>query len=147
MINSFKGRWYFLSNDFPARVNIGDESYPTVTHALLINNLIKPKKSDILNILECEHAHAARRFARKLKSHQFTYDSLSSTLPNLLSQKFEGNRLTGKLLETGFSQLIYENQEKDIVLGTYKGIGLNLLGTFLMAARGKYRGDRQRPAL
>lgn len=144
MINQFKGRWYFLSNDFPARVMLGDDCYPTVTHALLVANLVKPKRSDIVKISGCGYAHTARRVAREMKSKPWNHDNIASILPNLLGQKYEGNRLTGKLLETGHADLIYENQEQDIVLGTYKGIGMNLLGNLTMEARNKYRAQRER---
>ena len=143
MINQFKGRWYFLSNDFPARVMLGEDCFPTVTHALLVANLVKPKRSDITKIMQCGYANMARRVAREMKSKVWNAENISCILPNLLSQKYEGNRLVNKLLETGSSELVYENQEQDTVLGMYKGYGLNLLGSLLMVARSKYRAERQ----
>lgn len=130
-ITEFRHEYRFLSNFWPARVQLGMYSFPTVEHAYQA-----AKTTDRLiqeAIREAESPSMAKRIGSKVTLRP-DWDSIRlEIMADLLWQKFVINReLRSRLLATGERQLI-------------NGVGENHLGRLLMHLRaiGQYIVDNQ----
>lgn len=135
-IDEFKGEYWFLSNFYPAQVQLNGVYYPTVEHAYQAAKTRDPKERKL--ILKQKTPGRAKRAGRKIIRRKDWKSIKVVTMEYLVWQKFKNNeRLARKLLDTGNAQLIEGNTWKDTFWGVYNGQGKNKLGKILMEVRSK----------
>ena len=140
-ITKFNGVYRFLSNFYPAEVLMRNYPpydpyvYPTVEHAYQAAKTLDLEERSL--IYNCANAAGAKKLGRKLVLR----NDWEQIKLDLLLQKFSKVDSKNKLLATGNTQLIEENDWKDTFWGVCKGIGDNHLGKLLMEIRGEIRGD------
>lgn len=134
MISSFSGPNRFLSNFWPAVVELDGLQYPTVEHgyqAAKTNQI-----SQRILIRECKFPAQAKRLgSRVILRHDWNEVKLS-VMANLVHQKFTLHPdLSTLLLATGDQELIEGNTWGDRFWGVCGGRGENHLGKILMGVR------------
>jgi hypothetical protein len=135
MIPEFKGKYYFLSNFFPAIVNIWGYSFPTSEHAFQAGKSLDAKvRSDVLKI---PTPWEVKKFGRKIRPIRPDWERVKVDVMNVVvRRKFSDNIfLAHMLLETGDQELIEGNTWGDQFWGTVNGRGTNHLGKILMEVR------------
>lgn len=139
-ITNFESEPYrFLSNFYPAEVELDGVIYPTVEHAY------QAAKSD--DPVSREYVRAAptpaeaKRAGRRLKARK-DWDAVKvGIMFVLLLRKFdEGTPLAEKLLATGNRYLEEGNWWGDVFWGVSGGQGKNMLGILLMGVRESLKG-------
>jgi ribA/ribD-fused uncharacterized protein len=133
MINSFTGKYRFLSNFWPVQVTLDGMVYPSVEHAY------QAAKTDsyLLRIVirEAPTAGEAKRAGRELTVRKDWDNIKLYRMEGLIYQKFQYEDLREKLLSTGDQELIEGNTWGDTFWGQCKGQGHNYLGKILMKVR------------
>lgn len=137
VIDSFRGRYGFLSNFYEASVYVGGKRHITVEHAYQAAKATDPATKELIR-------NAATPYiAKKLgKSVQLPPDwdvKKVDVMRELVRQKFQNPFLSDKLLETGDAELIHANTWGDRTWGVYNGAGDNWLGRMLMEVREELR--------
>lgn len=140
MINSFSGKYFFLSNFSEAEVWYDGDSYPTVEHAyqaakthdLIVRQFIRiaptPKR--------------AKQLGRKAQLRHDWEDIKVEIMHALVRDKFRSHpELTHRLISTGDQTLIEGNWWQDRFWGMCEGEGRNELGKILMKVREELRRD------
>lgn len=148
MIDSFRGKYAFLSNFYPSEISIpyrylgGYENivYPTVEHAFQA-----AKTTDIewkLRIANASSPALAKRLGRKVPlDSEWTHykrwnDRRQTVMKVFLVKKFMSiPELRTKLADTGDEELIEGNTWNDTYWGVCRGVGENHLGKLLMEVR------------
>lgn len=132
MIESFQGKYRFLSNFWPVTVVLDSVSYPSVENAYQAAKTLD---------LDCRKPFVgctpwlAKRWGRKLDI-RVDWDAVKvNVMRDLLSQKFSGGWLMEALKGTGSNTLIEGNTWGDTFWGVCKGAGENNLGNLLMKIR------------
>jgi ribA/ribD-fused uncharacterized protein len=133
-INSFTGKWKFLSNFYPVTIQYDTISYPTVEHAFQASKtLIVENKTKICN---AKTPGEAKRLGKEVELRPDWEHIKLTVMENLLAQKFiTGSDLGTMLVSTGFRDLIEGNTWGDSYWGTCNGKGENHLGKLLMKIR------------
>jgi predicted NAD-dependent protein-ADP-ribosyltransferase YbiA (DUF1768 family) len=141
-IESFSGKYRFLSNYWPVDVEFEGISYPSVEQAykaaktldidsrMAIANLT-PNKKDLGEKIELILEASSIR-------PDWNDELRLQIMELLLNQKFDGRDpvLKQKLIDTGNLELIEGNTWGDVFFGVCNGIGENHLGKLLMKIRG-----------
>ena len=123
----------FLSNFYPAMVDLGGVEYPTVEHAY--------QAAKTLDEAEREEVRAAPTPGEaKARGQKVTYrvdweDIKVDVMRGLLRQKFAGPPLRDRLAATAPRTLIEGNTWGDRFWGVFEGDGENWLGRLLMEIR------------
>lgn len=134
MIDSFQGNYRFLSNFWPARVELGDVYYPTVEHdyqAAKTNDL-----SIRAAIRKNPNPANAKKLGRRLTIREDWDLFKIPVMRDLLAQKFAPQSdLAAALLATGEEMLVEGTTWGDTFWGICKGVGENQLGRLLMEQR------------
>lgn len=134
MIDSFTGRYRFLSNFFPAAVFLDGLYYPTVEHAYQAAKTLDASKRAEISCVKSPGI--AKRIGRTLAVRDGWGELKLTVMRNLLRQKFARDTvLCGLLLATGSEELVEGNTWGDTYWGVYRGIGENHLGKMLMEIR------------
>lgn len=133
-IDSFSGEYRFLSNFYPARVEMGGEEYPNVEQAF------QAAKTDDLSeraaIRECDKPGDAKQLGRGATLIPCWEEIKIEIMRHLVTQKFTSHiGLRQALLNTGDAMLIEGNHWRDAFWGVYEGKGENWLGRILMDVR------------
>jgi ribA/ribD-fused uncharacterized protein len=136
MINSFTGKYRWLSNFYPAKVVLDGETYPTVEHAFQAAKSLDPVvRSEIRKINKYE-PRLAKKAGRRTALRPDWNDVKEDIMLDLVRQKFIGPDTLGHLLlETGDAILEEGNHWGDTYWGTVDGFGRNALGQILMQVR------------
>lgn len=135
-IDEFQGEYRFLSNFYPARVQLNGVYYPTVEHAYQAAKTRDPEERKL--VLTQKTPGQAKRAGRKVTIRKDWGSVKITTMEYLVWQKFKNNeRLARKLLDTGNAQLIEGNTWRDTFWGVCNGQGQNKLGKILMEVRSK----------
>lgn len=134
MINSFSGKYRFLSNFYPSPIAINGIVYPTVEHYFQAM-----KTTDIALRKEIAKASSpgnAKRMGRKILLRK-DWETLKITvMMEGLTAKFTTYpELQKKLIATAPQQLIEGNTWGDKYWGMYNGRGQNMLGLMLILLR------------
>lgn len=134
IINSFKGKYSFLSNFYPCRVEFDGEIYPSTEHAYQAAKTLDPV--DRINIKNASDAAVAKRLGKTCKI-RIDWDEIKiDVMRELLEQKFaKDTRLREYLDNTRPSELIEGNWWGDTFWGVCNGEGKNHLGKLLMEIR------------
>jgi len=158
MINSFSGRWTFLSNFYPSKIVHQGITYPSNEHYYvamkvnddqMINGQFYPK-SDVRELIShVSTPGQVKRFGRTLKIRKDWDDIKLSVMEWGLREKFKDEKLKEMLLQTGEEELVEGNWWHDnffgvCACGSCQGKGQNNLGKLLMKIRSEIRGEQNK---
>lgn len=133
VIDSFDGKYEFLSNFSDSIIDYNGVVYPTVEHAYqAAKSLVIEQR---IRISQLKTPNAAKRVGRSIKLRSDWEDVKISIMTDLVRLKFVNAKLRKKLLMTGNKKLIEGNTWKDDFWGVYRGKGQNHLGQILMKVR------------
>lgn len=139
-IESFSGKYRFLSNFQPVMVLLDDVSYPSVEHAYQAAKT--PDKSKRNIICHAETPGKAKRLGRSplLQVREDWEFVKVDVMRNLVRQKFTHSgfqhfNLCRQLINTGDALLIEGNVWNDTFWGVCRNVGQNWLGRLLMERR------------
>lgn len=139
----FQDEYGFLSNFYPAVVNLNGDKYPTVENAYQASKTLDLSlRKSFLNIGPGQ----AKRIGKNLVVWKDFEVSKYSIMWDLLNQKFLDDPLKTMLLNTGDLELIEGNNWHDNIWGSCMcdkcGFhGKNELGKLLMKIRGELRNE------
>ncbi len=133
MINEFKGKYYFLSNFYPA---------PVMYEGLMYKNNESAFQSVKVKDIErrkqfCElDPSTAKKKGRNVLLRNDWEKIKDEVMYQCVKDKFNRNiELKQKLIDTGNKELIEGNTWNDIYWGVCRGRGKNKLGKILMRVR------------
>lgn len=132
-ISEFQGEYRFLSNFYPAEVELDGVTYPTVEHAFQAAKVFSPELRE--NIRNAPRPGLAKRMGRKHPLRADWEQVKLSIMEQLVRQKFSKEPLRSRLLATGSAELIEGNYWNDTFWGVCRGKGENHLGRMLMKVR------------
>jgi ribA/ribD-fused uncharacterized protein len=163
MIDSFSGRWRFLSNFYPAKILHQGITYPTVEHYYVAMKIKNDQQIDGRNIthIDCremiakmpaEHAGKVKQLGQILKVRKDWKDVKMDVMLWGVREKFKHEDLKQMLLDTGEQELIEGNWWHDnffgiCTCGPCQGQGQNNLGKILMKVREELRQQNVKPSL
>lgn len=133
MIDSFKGKYRFLSNFYPVGIFYKRIYYPSVEHAYQASKTTDRFRRRIVAALP--NPGAAKRMGYKLPMRPGWNAMRVGVMRRLLRLKFEDKSLQKFLLDTGNEELVEGNDWGDTFWGVCKGKGENQLGKLLMEIR------------
>ena len=141
-IDSFMGKYRFLSNFHYAEITFNGWLYPTVEHAYQAAKTTDPALQEVIRL--AAKPGIAKRLGKALKTKGLMrpdWQSMSlSVMELLVRQKFIRHAdLRQMLLDTGDQELIEGNTWGDVFYGVCKGVGENHLGKILMKVRSELR--------
>ena len=151
MINTFTGRWFFLSNFYPIEIEYQGIKYPTVEHFYvsckvtndqMIDGVFMTKNACKEYIAKIIKPGDVKRFGRqKIKTGIAWTDEYRLKVMELaLNQKFKNENLKELLLTTGSEDLVEGNYWHDNFFGSCgcpkcQSKGENHLGKLIMKIR------------
>lgn len=140
VIDSFSGKYAFLSNFYHAPIQYGGRTYPTTEHLFqALKSLDDVDRELIAGALTPGNA---KRMGRKVKLRADWERVKVQCMHLCIKLKFDTHAdLRRRLLETGNAILIEGNTWGDRFWGVFEGEGQNLLGELLMKLRDQYRQD------
>jgi len=152
VIDSFRGRYRFLSNFSPAIVVYNKNAYPTVEHAYQAAKTLDEDWQEA--IFWAKSPTEAKRLGRKVPLREDWEQIKLKVMEDLLRQKFSTFEMKSKLLATGNEHLVEGNTWGDNFWGAvkvkklrftyqtyYTWEGKNHLGKLLMKIREEIRED------
>ncbi len=153
MINKFEGRWRFLSNFYPCKIEHQGITYPSNEHYYVA---MKVNDEQLINgryytpgdfremIATIESPAIVKKLGQKIKVRK-DWDSKKLEIMNWgVREKFNNNTtLKELLLSTGDEQLIEGNDWRDTFWGVCDGKGKNHLGRILMDVRDELKGIKK----
>lgn len=134
-IDSFRGKYRFLSNFYPAPTAYEDVIYPTSEHAYQAAKHIPSARTLILH---CETPDKARKLGNFCGGDTLPgwAERRIDVMRICLIDKFTRNPvLAQQLVATGDAELIEGNTWNDRFWGVCAGVGENHLGRLLMDVR------------
>ncbi len=136
-IAEFKGKYEFLSADFPCDIVINGITYPTATNYFCA---LKATSDGMRKKIARLSPNKARQKLAMLPPND-DYDNNKEYYLYIANKaKFEQHQdLKNKLIETGNSELINTVTYRDEWAGIRNGIGENKLGIVLMKIREEYK--------
>lgn len=162
MINSFKGRWSFLSNFYPCEITYQGITYPSTEHYYVA---MKIKNDQMINgryytpadtrelIAKVATPGQVKRFGRNLKVRADWDDVKLGFMEWGLHEKFNKHAdLKEMILQTGDEELIEGNYWHDQFWGVCScekcgNKGQNHLGKLLMKIRSEIKGESRKTSL
>jgi dTMP kinase len=142
-IDSFSGKWAFLSNFYPGAILYEGVTYPSVEHAFQAAKTLDPKER--LSIARAPSAGASKRMGRLVTLRSDWEDIKDSIMLELLTDKFHSEPLSGLLMATGQIDLTEGNTWHDQHWGDcacprhVRVPGKNMLGKLLEQVRSSLR--------
>jgi ribA/ribD-fused uncharacterized protein len=146
-INSFTGRYEFLSNFFPSPIALwaytGDlREFPTVEHVFQSFKTEDPIQFE--SIRTAPTPGKAKRLGKACTLRKDWEEIKLEVMFRALTEKFRQNAdLYEQLLSTGTALLVEGNNWGDVYWGVCGGVGENHLGKLLMRVRDDLRAQRQ----
>ncbi len=140
MINSFSGKYRFLSNFYPCQIIWLDITYPTIEHAYQAAKTLD--FNERYKISQLRTSGKAKRMGRNIILRPNWEEIKISTMFSLLRLKFSQPQLTKLLLDTKNEVLIEGNKWGDTFWGICNNKGENKLGILLMMVRDEIRKNR-----
>ena len=135
MIDCFKGKYFFLSNFYPARVSYQGILYQN-TEAAFHAQKDPSRAEEFCNLNPSE----AKRLGRRVKLRSDWELVKDNIMFDVVALKFKQNpSLAEKLLKTGDEKLIEGNDWNDRYWGVCRGRGENKLGQILQRIRSELR--------
>jgi ribA/ribD-fused uncharacterized protein len=137
MIDSFDGKYAFLSNFFPSPIKDAGITYPTVEHYFQAMKSLDMQ--DRYKIAAAPSPGQAKRLGRKVSLRPNWNKIKDDIMYIALWEKFSDPVLRDALLATNDEELIEGNWWNDTYWGVCNGIGENHLGRLLMIVRKNIR--------
>ena len=138
----FSGEYRFLSNFYPAKVELDGLEYVSTEHAYQAAKTLDA--AERRHIRENTKAGEAKKLGQKVKKRSDWEQVKISVMEDLVRQKFTKHKdLKDKLLATGNAYLEEKNHWHDIFWGVCKGNGKNHLGKILMKVREELKGENK----
>ena len=133
-IDGFSGEFRWLSNFWPALVNLDGMTYPTVEHAY---QAAKTTDEDARKLIrDAPSPGKAKRMGGRLAIRPDWGDVKLRVMEDLLRQKFAPrSELAMKLSGTGNRPITEDNSWGDVFWGVSNGTGENNLGKLIMRIR------------
>ena len=138
-IDSFRGKYYFLSNFFPAEVTYNGLTYQNNEAAFQAQKTYSKEERIEFTTLEPKDAKHRGRRVRLRRDWEQVKDRI---MEEIVRAKFSQNEeLKEQLLATGDAQLVEGNRWNDRYWGVdiRSGVGENHLGKILMKVRSELR--------
>ena len=138
-IDSFRGKYYFLSNFFPAEVTYNGLTYQNNEAAFQAQKTYSKEERIEFTTLEPKDAKRRGRRVRLRRDWEQVKDRI---MEEIVRAKFSQNEeLKEQLLATGDAQLVEGNRWNDRYWGVdiQSGVGENHLGKTLMKVRSELR--------
>lgn len=137
-IDSFQGKYRFLSNFWPAVVEYEGITYPSVEHAYQASKTMD--MGERRRIAEIVEPGDAKRAGRAAKQRPDWKEVKLRVMEDCVRYKFtHHDELRDKLLATDDAELIEGNTWNDRFWGVCNGQGENHLGKILMKVRAEIR--------
>jgi hypothetical protein len=139
VIDSFEGKFAFLSNFYPSPVTHQGAEYPTVEHAFQAAKTLDAEERE--RVRASATPGQAKRMGQRVALRSDWEQIKIEVMRRLLAEKFKDNLLRDALLATGAATLIEGNTWHDNFWGDCrcdrcrKRIGANNLGNLLMEVR------------
>ena len=137
MIDSFRGKYYFLSNFYNAKLTYEGVEYlnnESAFQSCKLKDINKRKEFSNLN------PSSAKRKGRHVQLRPDWEKVKFNIMYEIVKAKFEQNEdLRKRLINTGDEELIEGNTWGDKIWGKVKGEGQNNLGKILMRVRKELR--------
>lgn len=133
MIDSFEGKYRFLSNFSPSEVYFEGMRYPTVEHAYQAAKSTNPIVR--LSIQQARTPAEAKKLGQQITLRPDWEDIKYEVMKELLFKKFTIEHLQLALIATEPHELVEGNWWGDTYWGVCKGVGENNLGKLLMLTR------------
>jgi hypothetical protein len=138
-IESFVGYNRFLSNFFPAEIELDGAVYSTLEAAFQARKTIDPDERE--KIRKARTPGDAKHLGRKVTLVPDWETIKIGVMRDLVRQKFTRHPgLRAELMDTGDTVLIEGNTWNDTFWGVCRGKGQNWLGKILMEIRAELRG-------
>ena len=135
VISEFSGKYYFLSNFFPAHVTYGGVRFQN-NEAAFQSAKCPSRKNEFAKLSPSE----AKRLGRRVELREDWEEVKDNVMYEICKAKFQQNRhLADRLLRTGNQKLVEGNTWGDKIWGMCNGIGENRLGKILMKIRDEIR--------
>jgi len=158
MIDSFSGRWRFLSNFYPAKIEHQGITYPTVEHYYVAMKVKNDQQIDgkFITYIDCreliakmpaDQAGKVKQFGKIIKVRKDWDDVKLDVMLWGVREKFKHEDLKEMLLATGDEELVEGNWWNDTYWGICKGEGENNLGKILMKVRNELQQQNVKPSL
>ena len=139
MIDSFRGKYKFLSNFFEAGVVFNGIAYPTVEHGF---QAAKTNNIELrMLISRAKTPGKAKELGNCVRLRDDWEDVKIGIMKRLVNTKFMRKDLEELLLDTGNEELVEGNNWGDTFWGVCNGKGRNELGKILMELREELRKD------
>lgn len=133
VIDSFRGKYFFLSNFYNAPVIYDDISYLNNEAAFQAQKVINKEERKNFSFL---NPSEAKKLGRKVELRKDWEDCKIKIMYEICKAKFTQNQdCKNSLLKTGDAVLIEGNNWGDKIWGQVDGIGENYLGKILMKIR------------
>jgi ribA/ribD-fused uncharacterized protein len=137
-IDSFRGKYYFLSNFYPVEIEYEGITYPSSECAYRAAKADDPQIRLRISKMTSAEAKSAGKFLVREDWHSISLQ----VMLNILRIKFAKRTMKEKLLETGDAEIIEGNTWKDYFWGVCDGKGDNHLGKILMQIREELRSGQ-----
>jgi ribA/ribD-fused uncharacterized protein len=139
-IDSFRGKYHFLSNYFLCQVSIAGLTFQNAEAAFHAMKVLDAEERKTFCSLK---PHKAKKKGRRLKLRQDWESVKDQIMYEIVKAKFSQNEDLGQLLlETGDAELIEGNDWNDTYWGVFRGTGQNKLGKILMRVRDELRAGQ-----
>ena len=152
MIDKFEGKYGFLSNFYPCKIEYQGITYPSVEHYYvamkvtdeqLINGVYYTPNDFREMISKVKEPAFVKKIGSKAKLRP-DWNSKKLQIMNWgVREKFKNESLKELLLSTGLQELVEVNYWKDTFWGVCNGKGQNHLGKILMVVRDELRGIKK----
>ena len=133
MINSFEGKYAFLSNFYEHPITEGGITFPSNEHYFQAMKVLDP--IDRVIISKAGTPGRAKRLGRSVQLRSDWEEIKLSVMENALRLKFADPELAAMLKATGDEELVEGNWWNDTYWGVCNGVGQNHLGKLLMKIR------------
>jgi len=156
MIDSFSGRWRFLSNFHPCTIEFQGIKYPTVEHYYVAMKIKTDQQLDGKNItlIDCREMISRIKDPAKVKQLgkvlklRKDWDKIKlDTMLWGVREKFKDKDLRQLLIDTSEHEIVEGNNWGDKFWGVCGGVGENHLGKILMKVRKEIREENIKPSL
>ncbi len=140
MIDSFEGKYEFLSNFYPSPIFFEGITYPTNEHFFQAMKTLDQKERQ--EIAAADTPGKAKRMGRRV-ALRLDWEAVKVDIMRTgLMLKFSDARLAQKLVATGNEELVEGNWWGDRFWGRCDGAGRNMLGQLLMELRENIRNTK-----
>jgi ribA/ribD-fused uncharacterized protein len=157
MINTFTGRWKFLSNFYPANIEHKGIKYPSVEHFYVAMKIKEDQvvNSKFITLNDCQEfisrmkdPSMVKKFGKTLKIRKDWDDVKIKIMEWAVTEKFKDPELSKMLASTNNEELVEGNWWHDVYWGKCNcdrcgNKGENNLGKILMSVREKIKNVKE----